>query len=149
MASKIKEFQNKKPDYRDWMPIDGRRYWYIDSQGRICFVCWRSDKEDRYRFLHNNCFKSEADAKYFLKNINVKYKLNRLAFLLNKSRRINWTCKRQKKYLINLKSNGTLEQLEAQTVTIGQIYCLSDKFLNLAINKIGQDKIIEMILSGV
>ncbi len=107
-----------------------------------------------HQFLYKsgNYFKTQEEAQEYLDNITTKAELKVLAEELNEGKVIDWDDFSQRKYymcanyqLINKLYFGE----ETTTQTAGVIYFLDSNFLDEAINRIGEERLIKMIKSGV
>ena len=90
-----------------------------------------------------NYFKTEEQAKEYLKKIKIYMQLKDLALRLNNGEKIDWNNEDQIKYFIYYKYNDNeIYQDVWRTIQeLGQIYCLNETFLNIAKNEIGEDNL--------
>lgn len=140
----IKKGVRQKPEYEE-------KYFFVDSCGSIDYQFWEETKTDLFRFNTGNCFKTEQEAEDYKENLLTKQALKDLALELNNGVEIDWADFYQEKYRIF--SVGGFTDLEyeyvGQTTDIGQVYCLDENFLGIAKERIGEEKLIKLIKSGI
>lgn len=143
------EFEGVKKSVR-WQPIFGQRYFYLDDGGVIRCVEWQYDDEDKFHFNTGNCFKTEQEAEEYKENLLTKQQLKDLALELNNGIEIDWKNDRQPKHYLYIDHDINLLTTE-YTVTVQEniVYCLNNQFLEIAKERIGEEKLIKLIESGV
>ena len=125
-----------------WKPEDDDIYYYISE---ACTVikshAWAHVIVDEHYHCFN-CFRTEEEAQAEAEKILVRRQLEDIARRLNKGQEINWNDNNQLKYCIgfdfplNIISIGALyRKLQ------GSVYCLSDKFKDVAIQEIGEERL--------
>ena len=125
-------------------------YYYIDSFGHIYKEIEENEKRDDFRYKTRNYFKTKEQAQEHLDNINTYYDLMDLAEELNNGERIDWNNERQKYYIYyfavgeELRCHGTSVYKD-----LGQIYCLNKNFLDIALEKIGKDRLEKLFKGGI
>lgn len=144
------EFEGIKKGVRQ-MPEYEEKYFFVDSCGGIDYKFWEETETDLFRFNTGNCFKTEQEAEEYKENLLTKQALKDLALELNNGVEICWDDFYQEKYRIF--SAGGFTDLECeyvgQTTDIGQVYCLNENFLTIAKDRIGEEKLIKLIKSGI
>ena len=132
-------------------PKRGEIYYFLGDNGRIYNTEWGGSEEDLFRFNTGNCFETEQEAEEYKENLLTKQQLKDLALELNDGVKIDWDDFYQEKYRIF--SVGGFTDLEyeyvGQTTDTGQVYCLNENFLTIAKDRIGEEKLIKLIKSGV
>lgn len=143
------EFEGIKKGVR-WKPEYEEKYFFVDSCGDIDYRFWEESEADLFRFNTGNCFKTEQEALDYRENILTKQALKDLALELNEGVEIDWKDENQRKYFFNYdnKRDCFLDNLTI-TLQASNIYCLNIVFLDIAIDRIGKEKIIKLIKSGV
>lgn len=133
------------------MPKYDERYYYISDSGVIISTPWYSTDSDIFRFNTGNCFKTEQEAKDYKENILTKQALKDLALELNNGVEIDWNDRNQKKYCFVYSHNGNKLDYTPNSAwqELGHIYSLDYKFLKIAKDRIGEEKLIKLIKSGV
>ena len=102
-------------------------------------------------YSQGNCFKTEQEAKEQSENLKTKAELRALAEELNGDEVIDWSNAVQYKYCIDyLDAEGCLSFNRSTVYKLqGVIYCLVSNFRVKAIERIGEERLIKMIKSGV
>lgn len=145
------EFDEVKKGVR-WQPIFGQRFFYLGDGGVIRCVEWQYDYEDKFHFNTGNCFKTEQEAEEYKENLLTKQQLKDLALELNDGVEIDWENCAQTKFSIYYQGHHFQElRLDSADfyTEIGQVYCLDATFLETAKERIGEEKLIKLIKSGV
>lgn len=131
-------------------PACGDKYHFLHSDGRIGWAYWSNDVIDLFRFDTGNCFKTAHESNEYRNNLLTKQALKDLALELNNGVEIDWNdCSR--KYFICLRGS---EDVLTQYYNIYDncdfvMYCLDENFLDIAKERIGKEKLIKLIKSGV
>ena len=147
-VNSIEDDENKKGGRQ--MPEDGEEYFFVDSFGEIYHNYWCDDYRDLFRFNTGNCFKTEQEAEEYKENLLTKQALKDLALELNSGVEIDWKSGKQDKHYLYL--DYQTNALNTYWVRSGQdnnIYCLDPAFLIIAKDRIGEEKLIKLIKSGV
>lgn len=142
------EFEGIKKGGRQ-MPKKYENYYYVGSDGHIYSADWIGNDDDLFRFNTGNCFKTEQEAIDFKENILTKQQLKDLALELNNGVEIDWEDEEQFKCYLNCDSFGLSGGSTFSYADLGQIYCLDNQFLTIAKERIGEEKLIKLIKSGV
>lgn len=143
------EFDEVKKGVR-WKPECGVVYFYLKHDGYIGSTHWGIEDTDLFRFNTGNCFKTEQEALDYRENILTKQALKDLALELNNGVEIDWEDEEQPKFNIyynygrNLLSSQWLYVVKTQDV-----FCLNNQFLDIAKERIGEEKLIKLIKSGI
>lgn len=132
------------------IPEVGDKYFFINSDGFIRWTIWHNNKFDLFRFNTGNCFKTEKEAEEYKENLLTKQALKDLALELNNGVEIDW-CEENFKYSIyfNLNNNKLTDHNSDDYIGLGQIYCLDNNFLTIAKDRMGEERLIKLIKSGV
>lgn len=139
IEKKIEELESKVR----WRAKENEIYYYFNDFGEIHVNrdgCCGTDT-DRYDL--GNYFETEEEAKKAVEKIKIYTQLKDLAMRLNKGEKINWDNILQRKYHISLNhSSNVLMCLFANwSQDIGQIYCLDENFLDVALQEIGEENL--------
>lgn len=144
------EFEGIKKGARQ-KPKDGEVYFFLDSYGNRIWTKWHNNVQDLFRFNTGNCFKTNKEAIDYKENLLTKQALKDLALELNNGVEIDWDYYYQLKYYIFY--NNGLKTLSIDFDCIHQcsskIYCVNSNFLDIAKDRIGEEKLIKLIKSGV
>ena len=144
------EFEGIKKGEREMLKY-GECYYIIGDNGSIYSIEWLNSAADLFRFKTGNCFKTEQEAEEYKENLLTKQALKDLALELNNGVEIDWEGYKQEKYYIyylNYKEK-CLNQYYSYTVQQACINCLDENFLTIAKDRIGEEKLIKLIKSGV
>ena len=130
------------PEMRD-------EYYYLNTFGEVSCSDWMADETDLFRFNSGNCFKTEQEVEKYKENLLTRQALKDLALELNNEVEIDWGDYNCKYYI---RYDYTTEELgENYAYSYGRldIYCLDRNFLAIAKDRIGEEKLIKLIKSGV
>lgn len=149
---KSSEFEEIKKGVR-WKPEYYQNYFYIDDCGKLESESYMDYDADLFRFNTGNCFKTEEEAEEYRENLLTKQALKDLALELNNGVKIDWENYAQSKFSIYYNDVRFGQELKLDSadcyMEIGQIYCLNNDFLTIAKDRIGEEKLIKLIKSGV
>lgn len=149
LGKEIEKLKNEKKGKR-WKPDCGEEYYFIGLFGSVCKFSWNNCHEYNYLYSQGNCFKTEQEAKEQSENLKTKAELRALAEELNGNEVVDWTNYQYKYYLyINNATNELSSYCVETHQSQGTIYCLDHGFLDKAIERIGEERLIKMIKSGV
>lgn len=134
-----------------WKPEYYQDYFYIDDCGKLESESYMDDDADLFRFNTGNCFKTEQEAKEYRENLLTKQALKDLALELNEGVEIDWDDRNQKKYCFVYSHNGNKLDYTPNSAwqELGHIYSLDYKFLKIAKERIGEEKLTKLIKSGI
>jgi hypothetical protein len=150
LKRKIEELQKEKEN-KNWKPEERKIYYYVNSLGKIFGEHYVKAPADLWRHLNGNFFKNKYEAEKYIKNIKTKGELRELANELNGERKVDWDDGEQKKYYIyyNYSTHQLISVYDNVRRDQGTIYCSDKNFLNKAIERIGEEKLINIIKEGV
>lgn len=146
LEMQIKELKQNdiEENCKRWKANQDERYWYISSSGKVCHTVEVNDDLDKVLYEIGNYFKTEEEPKKIVEKMKIYTQLKDLALRLNRGKKIDWNDIYQCKYHIyyNYKS-GVLNIFKAcyYCRDIGQIYCLDEKFLEVAKQEIGEENL--------
>lgn len=134
-----------------WQPILGQYYFYLGAiLGNVETVEWCYDDIDYYRYDIGNCFETKQEAEDYKENLLTKQALKDLALELNNGVEIDWNNDKLTKYCIFI---SCVDELYLHSINsnkhLGQVYCYNKDFLTIAKERIGEEKLIKLIKSGV
>ena len=126
------------------MPENGDIYYFIEANGTVYEDKWMNDSFDQQRFYLYNYFKTNEEAQREIDRRLIKAKLNEIANRLNDGQVIQWNSAIQRKYYLNLSTEGSLhlgfsiiDKMEGTT------YCLSEDFLDVVVDEIGEQELFD------
>lgn len=133
-------------------PEIGESYWCLADYGDIRCILWKGDPIDLFHFTTGNCFKTYEEAQDYKENLLTKQALKDLALELNNGVEVNWQNLSQSKFYIYLNFDCK-RILNSDDTTcykeLGSVHCLDENFLTIAKQRIGEEKLIKLIKSGV
>ncbi len=135
-----KEKLNNSQMNTRWRAEENEKYWCIIDE-----CVYRSleanENCDKARYEIGNYFRTEEAAEKAVEKMKIYTQLKDLALRLNKGEEIDWENEDQLKYYICNESNKLHYSYCYNCHDIGQIYCLDEKFLNIAIKEIGEENL--------
>lgn len=149
----LKENGNKVKNVR-WKAETSKshygQYYTLNIDMEICPQSHTSNSCHDIRYSVGNYFKTKQEAEKYKQHLIITQQLKDIALRLNNGVEIdlkNWMDICRQKYKIVLKpyNNVLLQAISTSIVDLGQVYCLSDKFLETAIKEIGEKELIEYI----
>lgn len=144
------EFEGIKKNIR-FRADYGMSYFFINNEGMVSRGIEQHRPLDDFRYNSGNYFKTEEQAEDFRENTLTKQTLKDLALELNNGVEIDWDYYYQLKYYI-FYNNGlkTLSiDFDRNHQCNSKIYCVNSNFLDIAKDRIGEEKLIKLIKSGV
>lgn len=146
------EFNEVKKGVRQ-KPECGVVYFYLKHDGYIGSTHWGIEDTDLFRFNTGNCFKTKQEVEEYKENLLTKQALKDLALELNNGVEIDWENYAQSKFSIYYQGYRISQGLKLDSADcyteLGQVYCLNAEFLTIAKDRIGEEKLIKLIKSGV
>lgn len=146
-----KQIASANKDVR-WKPGVNYRYWYVNDVGEVKWEYWyHNNQYDSYRYSIGNCFKTQCEASEYKELLQTKQALRDLALELNDGVDAIWDNVDQRKYVVYFDSSKNVMNMGEVhwTFDMGQICCLNENFLSLARERIGEEKLIKLIKSGI
>lgn len=147
----IKEHNKMSKRTNIWEPKEHQKYYYINDEGDIVCEEWRIFQEDFFRQSIGNCFETFQEAVDYRDNLTVKQQLKNLALELNDGIEIYWDYFHQPKYYIlyDYRFKELLIDFTRTRPCAPGIYCISPNFLEIAKDRIGEEKLIKFLKSGL
>lgn len=133
----------KECESERWKPADDDIYYYVSE---ACTVIksrtWAHCIVDEHYHCFN-CFRTEEEAQAETEKILVRRQLEDIAKRLNKGQEIDWSDDNQIKYCIcfNFPLNTINLCARLHRKLQGSVCCLSDKFKDVAIQEIGEERL--------
>lgn len=120
----------------------------IQKKENIYIDHWQSNSSiDEFRYNIKNCFKTEEEAKRCLENFKTELELRQLAEELNNGEKIDWNNTDQIKTVLyyDYKDEKICSDFLTYNKYVKQIYCLDKNFQEKAIEKIGEEKLMNYL----
>lgn len=152
LKSKFDKLEPKEENkYKRWRADEGKEYYFINSIGDVTSNIDNGTEVSTFRYMVGNYFKTEEEAKEYIENLKTKQELKDLALELNKGQKIDWEDKHCNKYYIYYDGVDDVLNIDEANIfqDLGQVYCLDEDFLKIAIERIGEQRLIKLIKSGV
>ena len=131
-------------EYKRWEPKNGEEYFYVDNVGIVQNALFDNTMGYHLTLCRTlNCFKTKEQAEAEAEKILVRRQLEDIARRLNKGREIDWSDDNQMKYCICFNFPLNIINLCARLhrKLQGSVCCLSDKFKDVAIQEIGEERL--------
>ena len=128
------------------MPENGDIYYFIGGvRASVYENKWTNDSYDQQRFNSYNYFKTEEEAQREIDRRLIKAKLNEIANRLNGGQVIDWNNNEPRKYYLILDSEESSLHLNFSIIDKieGVTYCLSQDFLEVAADEIGEQELFD------
>lgn len=144
--NKAQEDLKNLNNFERFVPEENEKYYYINEQG---IITWEDNDTyvDKNRIAFYNCFRTKEEAELEKEKILVRRMLENIANRLNKGKKIDFGDLTSKKYFICFDYDRNFIRLNHSSwlQAAGAVYCLSDKFLEVAIEEIGEERLIKYI----
>ena len=150
IKAKIEELKKKEPKKR-WRAKRNETYYLIYGDLNVANSVEGFNSVDDARYKYRNHFKTYEQAKKVAERIKIYMELKDLAEGLNGGKKIDWNNRDERKYSIIYdyawKKIRQLEIVSYRDIVqiycrdIGQIYCLDKRFLEIAKERIGEDRL--------
>ena len=140
----------KECKYERWNPKPSQEYYCVDDGNDVRRVNFNTmNAYDRDRIKAYNCFQTREQAETEAEKILVRRQLEDIARRLNKGDKIDWNNGKQFKYYICIDScdNEILWGRAGQYISQGVVYCLDMDFYNVAIQEIGEERLMKYLRS--
>ena len=141
LFKKVKELEKK--EIGRWRAEEREEYWIIEG-GNLYNWMETNGSNDDFRYKTRNYFKTGEEAEKHLEKINTYYELMDLAEELNNGEEIDWENSVQNKYYIIFVDNGLYLDWWCKKKILGNIYCLNENFLEIAKERIGEERLIKL-----
>ena len=149
LENKINELENrgnnnykrKRFDYDEY-------YWFLNCIGESVMASDYYEDEDNFNYKIGNYFEIEEQAENYKEKILIEQELRDIAMELNKVERIDWNNNNQYKYYLCYDfSDDTITDYNYNIFVKkqGAIYCLDKNFKNVAIERIGEERLAKYL----
>lgn len=146
LRKELEELNESKKISERWRAEECENYFYIGSELIVDCLMEVGDIVDNGHYKIHNYFKNKEEAEKVAEKIKIYVELKDLAEELNAGEEIDWENEYQAKYCIyNCNENKTLECNASYCCEeIGQIYCLNENFLEIAKERIGEERLLKL-----
>lgn len=155
LEEKIKEIQEQLQELKEQLTEENNKYkrqgyneyWFIDNDGNSIWFVDKNDEIDNFLFKIGNYFETEEQAESYKQKLLIEQELRDVARELNKGKEIDWEKSYQKKHYLGF--NYNINEINCFTNTNfksqGIIYCLSNDFKDVAIERIGEERLAKYL----
>lgn len=135
-------------EYKRWKPKEDENYYFVDSDLKVINDNWANIEGQRDIYNVYNCFQTKEQANSEFEKILIRRQLEDIARRLNKGKKIDWDNFDQYKYFISF--NCATQLIERGFYNLknkvqGVVYCLSDDFVSVAIQEIGEEQLMRYL----
>ena len=126
-----------------WKPEPSEEYYCVDDGNDVRRVNFNTmNAYDRDRIKAYNCFKTREQAEQEAEKILVRRQLEDIARRLNKGQKIDWNSTSPRKYHLCIDKADYIYTNVCYSVKYqGTVYCLDEKFKDIAIQEIGEERL--------
>lgn len=144
VKSQLKELRAKESSFTREIYY---KYYYLNDCGETEIETDEDYPVDNFRYSIGNYFETEEQAENYKEKLLIEQELKDIAMELNKGEKIDWDNDSQDKYYLGFDyykdeidyyvSNKSKKQ--------GVIYCLDKDFKNIAIERIGEERLTKYL----
>ena len=132
--------------FERFAPEINERYYIVNGFCAIDLIKNNMTLFDNKYINCYNCFKTKEGARKEADKIIIRRKLEDIARRLNGGKELDWTNNKNKFYITYSAHENTLHFAKTMNLQIqGVIYCISPKILEVAIEEIGEERLIDYI----
>ena len=130
-------------EYERWKPEKRKKFYFLNSYNIAISETWDADCSDAEHYNIYNCFQTREQAETEAEKILVRRQLEDIARRLNKGNKIDYEDKAQCKFCLvyNIVQDRIAIDSDYNYVRIGVVHCLNMKFLDIAIQEIGEERL--------
>lgn len=151
LKEELEELKKKqgKSQIKRWRAETGTTYYFLNPSGISDFSCECEETSDDLRYKIGNYYEARRDAEAHAQRILVKQELEDIALELNAGEEINWENTNLAKYHMyyDYINNAIINDDAYDYKAEGTTYCLSSDFTEVAIERIGKER-LEKYLKG-
>ena len=133
----------KECGYERWKPEKRKMFYFLNSYNIAIPEIWDAGCSDAEHYNIYNCFQTREQAETEAEKILVRRMLEDIARRLNKGKKIDYEDKAQCKFCLvyNIVQDRIDIDSDYNYVRIGVVHCLNVKFLDVAIQEIGEERL--------
>ena len=129
-----------------FVPKRNERYYIVNGFCAIDLIENNMVAFDNQCINCYNCFRTKKEAEKEANKIIIRRKLEDIARRLNGGKELDWTNNKNKFYITYTANDNTLHFSKTINLQIqGVVYCISPKILKVAIEEIGEERLIDYI----
>lgn len=148
LENKINELENKGNNkYKRKRLKRGEIFWYLDEFGEVGETYESYSKEDDFNYNVGNYFKTKEQAENYIEKLLIEQELKDIALELNKGEETDWENSNQDKYYLGFDyyKDEIDYYVNNRSKKQGAIYCLYKNFKNVAIERIGEERLTKYL----
>lgn len=158
LEEKIKEIEKQLEELKGQLTEEDKedkykrkrnsRYYYLNSCGTIYNVFDNETASDNFRYSTGNFFETSEEVKIYQKKLIIEQELRDVARELNNGEEIDWNNNMQKKYYLGYDFSDDTITDDNYCIFVkkqGAIYCLDKNFKDVAIERIGQERLTKYL----
>jgi hypothetical protein len=131
-----------------WKPEQNEKYFYISLFGVVGCDVWCNDISDNWLYNQRICFKTKKEAEEYKKFLEIKAKIMDIAEELGRPTMEDWENGNKIKYCLEYAFDvKEIEQAQSHRWKEKNIYCLSEDFLKVCLEKIGEEDLKFYLIS--
>ena len=143
VKSQLKELRAKESSFTREIYY---KYYYLNDCGETEIETDEDYPIDNFRYSIGNYFESEEQTKNYKEKLLIEQELKDIAMELNKGEEIDWEDTQEKYYLsYDLDHYDLLDLCTYSVKDQGTIYCLDPDFKNVAIERIGEERLTKYL----
>lgn len=145
ILEEIEKLKSEEKESKAWKPEVNEEYYTIEADGEVLENTWLDEEDDEKLYNMGNYFKTREEAESIVEKAKIYTQLKRLAEEIN-TEPIDWKNADQRKYeIVYYNIAKCLRQLYETTIqALGQIYCTNDQFLEIALERIGEENLLKL-----
>ena len=133
-------------NYERFVPEINERYYVVNGFCTIDLIENNMTPFDHRCINNYNCFKTREEAEKEANKIIIRRKLEDIARRLNGGKELDWSNNKNKFYITYSAHENALHFAKTMNLQIqGVVYCISPKILEVAIEEIGEERLIDYI----
>lgn len=134
----INKYKRKRPD----------RYWFLNDIGATINIKAFINNNDNFKYSIGNYFETKEQAENYKEKLLIEQELKDIAMELNKGEKICWEVDSQYKYYLGYDFSDDTIIDDNYSIFIkkqGAIYCLDKNFKDVAIERIGEERLTKYL----
>lgn len=131
-----------------WRPEEGETYYYANAHGGVNSTVYQNQLTYNNYVGSFNCFKTKEEAQIEAEKIYVRRYLENIAKRLNGNREVDLTGGRHTNYYLEYSQNCGITLGTCSLYNAGHIICLDQRYKDVAIQEIGEERLKRYLLNG-
>ena len=146
VKSQLKELRAKESSFTREIYY---KYYYLNDCGETEIETDEDYPVDNFRYSIGNYFETKEQAENYKEKLLIEQELRDIARELNKGEEIDWDDVNQEKYYLGFDyyKDEIDYYVNNRSKKQGTIYCLNKDFKNIAIERIGEERLLKYLKS--